>query len=47
MNRKRVQWLMRIMGLEGMALGPHTRQPHPEHPVYPYLLEGLALEKLD
>jgi putative transposase len=41
-NRKRVQRLMRIMGLEGMAPGPHL-----EHPVYPYLLKGLALEKPD
>jgi len=29
-NRKRVQRLMRIMGLEGMAPGPHTRRPHLE-----------------
>lgn len=46
-NRKRVQRLMRIMGLEGMAPGPHTSRPHPEHPVYPYLLKGLAIVKPD
>jgi putative transposase len=46
-NRKRVQRLMRIMGLEGMAPGPHTSRPHPEHPVYPYLLRGLAIERAD
>ena len=46
-NRKRVQRLMRIMSLEGMAPGPHTRRPHPEHPVYPYLLRGLAIERAD
>lgn len=46
-NRKRVQRLMRIMGLEGMAPGPHTSRPHPEHPVYPYLLHGLAVERAD
>jgi putative transposase len=42
-NRKRVQRLMRIMGLEGMAPGPNTSRPHPEHPVFPYLLRNLAI----
>src|SRR5258708_30135134 len=41
-NRKRVQRLMRLMGLEGMAPGPSTSRPDPEHKVYPYLLRGLA-----
>ena len=36
-NRKRVQRLMRILGLAGMAPGPATSQPHPQHKVYPYL----------
>ena len=35
-SRKRVQ---RLMGLAGLVPGSHTRQPHPEHKVYPYLLE--------
>ena len=30
-NRKRVQRLMRQMGLAGMAPGPNTSRPHPEH----------------
>ena len=34
-NRKRVQRLMRLMGLAGMAPGPNTSRPHPEHKVYP------------
>ncbi len=42
-NRKRVQRLMRLMGLAGMAPGPHTSQPHPENKVYPYRLKGLAI----
>jgi putative transposase len=46
-NRKRVQRLMRIMDLEGMAPGPNTSRPHPEHPVYPYLLRGLSIVKPD
>ena len=41
-NRKRVQRLMREMGLAGMAPGPNTSRPHPEHKVYPYLLRGVA-----
>ena len=44
-NRKRVRRLMRHLGLAGMAPGPHTSQPHPEHPVYPYLLRGIAITR--
>jgi putative transposase len=40
-NRKRVQRLMRVMGLEALVPGPHTSKPHPEHRVYPYLLRGM------
>jgi putative transposase len=40
-NRKRAQRLMREMGLAGMAPGPNTSRPHPEHKVYPYLLRGV------
>ncbi len=42
-NRKRVQRLMRQMGLAGMAPGPVTSRPHPAHKVYPYLLRGVAV----
>ena len=42
-NRKRVQRLMRLMGLVGMAPGPNTSRPHPEHKVYPYLLRGVPI----
>lgn len=42
-NRKRVQRLMREMGLAGMAPGPNTSRPHPEHRIYPYLLRGVAV----
>jgi putative transposase len=44
-NRKRVQRLMRVMGLAGIAPGPQTSQAHPEHKVYPYLLRGLAIDR--
>jgi len=46
-NRKRVQGLMRKMGLAGMAPGPNTSRSHPEHKVYPYLLRGFSLVKPD
>jgi putative transposase len=42
-NRKRVQRLMRLMGLVGMAPGPNTSRPHPDHEIYPYLLRGVAV----
>ena len=42
-NRKRVQRLMREMGLAGMAPGPNTSRPHPEHKIYPYLLRGVPV----
>jgi putative transposase len=42
-NRKRVQRLMRGMGLAAIAPGPHTSRPHPAHKVYPYLLRGMPV----
>ena len=42
-NRKRVQRLMGIQGLAGMAPGPNTSRPHPKHKIYPYLLRGLEV----
>jgi len=44
-NRKRVQRLMRILGLAGMAPGPNTSRPHPQHKVYPYLLRGIVVAR--
>lgn len=46
-NRKRVQRLMRVMGLESLAPKPKTSEPHPEHPVYPYLLRNVAVSRPD
>ena len=42
-NRKRVRRLMQLMGLAGMAPGPNTSAPQPQHKVYPYLLRGVAV----
>ena len=44
-NRKRIQRLMRQMGLQGMAPGPNTSRAHPQHPIYPYLLRGLEITR--
>jgi putative transposase len=46
-NRKRVQRLMRLMGLESMAPKPKTSCPADEHPVYPYLLRGLTVCRIN
>jgi putative transposase len=42
-NRKRVQRLMQKLGLAGMAPGPNTSTPHPQHKIYPYLLRGVDI----
>ncbi len=44
-NRKRVQRLMRLMGLEAIYQKPQTSQSNPEHKKYPYLLRGLIVDK--
>jgi putative transposase len=44
-NRKRVQRLMRQMGLEGLFPGRKTTMPAPGHKVYPYLLRGLTIDR--
>jgi putative transposase len=44
-NRKRVQRLMRLMGLKSVAPTPNTSKPAPEHKVYPYLLRGKAIHR--
>ena len=44
-NRKRVQRLMRLMGLEAIYQKPNTSRRHPDHKVYPYLLRGLSIDR--
>ena len=46
-NRKRVQRLMGVMGLEAIHPRPRTTVPDPDHKVYPYLLRGVAIERID
>jgi putative transposase len=44
-NRKRVQRLMRLMGIAALGPKPNTSKPAPGHTVYPYLLRGLTIER--
>ena len=44
-NRKRVQRLMRIMGIRALYPGAKTTRPNPEHKVYSYLLRDLEIER--
>jgi putative transposase len=42
-NRKRVQRLMRLMGLEGLVPRPGTSKAAPGNKIYPYLLRGVTI----
>lgn len=44
-NRKRVQRLMRQMGLEAIYPKPRLSQGEAEHRVYPYLLRGVTVDR--
>ena len=44
-NRKRVQRLMRIMGLKTIYRRPRTSKPAPGHKIYPYLLSGMEITR--
>ena len=44
-NRKRIQRLMRLMGLVALYPKPRTSVPGVGHKVYPYRLRGLAIER--
>jgi len=42
-NRKRVQRLMRLMGIQALYPKPRTSMHHPEHRVFPYLLREVPI----
>jgi putative transposase len=44
-NRKHVQRLMRLMGIEAIYPKPNLSRRHSQHRVYPYLLKGLAITR--
>ncbi len=46
-NRKRVQRLMRVMGLEAIYPKPRTTRVAAGHKIYPYLLRNLAITHSD
>src|SRR3954463_16498270 len=46
-NRKRVQRLMRLMGIEALYPKPRTTQNNPEHRIFPYLLRDVAIVRPD
>lgn len=46
-NRKRVQRLMRLMGLEAIYPKPRLSTAGQGHKIYPHLLRGVAIERAD
>lgn len=44
-NRKKMQRMLRCMGLKSLAPGPRTSRREPQHQVYPYLLRGLQINR--
>ncbi len=46
-NRKRVQRLMRLMGLEAIYPKPRLSVAGPGHRIYPYLLRNVSIERAD
>src|SRR5437764_15350890 len=46
-NRKRLQRLMRLLGLVAIYQRPNTSKPAAAHKIFPYLLGGLAIERVN
>ena len=46
-NKKRVARLMKLMGLQAIAPGPHTSMKHPKQKIYPYLLNDIEVLRPD
>jgi putative transposase len=46
-NRKRIQGLMRRMGLEAIYRKPRLSLPDRQHKRYPYLLKGMTVDRPD
>ncbi len=45
LGRDRARRLMLIKGIESLAPKPGTSKRQPKHPVYPYLLRGMTIDK--
>ena len=46
-NRKRVRRLMRLAGLVAIYQRPNTSKPASAHKIYPYLLGGISIERVN
>ena len=46
-NRKRISRLMQVMGLEAVYPKPKLSQPGEGHKIYPYLLKGVTVERVN
>jgi len=46
-NHKRVARLLHTMGIEAIYPKPHLSQGHPTHRVYPYLLRGVPITRVN
>jgi putative transposase len=46
-NHKRVQRLLRLLGLEAIYPRPRLSHPSPGHRIYPYLLRGVKIERVN
>jgi putative transposase len=46
-NRKRVQRLMRGMGIAALGPKPRTSKPEPGHKIHPYLLRNLTIDQVN
>ena len=44
-NRKRVQRLMRLMGIAALGTKPRTTKPAPGHKIFPYLLRDMVIAR--
>jgi len=44
-GRRHVATLMREMGIEALYRKPNTSKKHPKHPVFPYLLRGMTIDR--
>ncbi len=44
-GRDHVRTLMRRMGITAIYRRPRTSQPHPAHPIFPYLLRALTIDR--
>ncbi len=46
-NRKRIQRLMRVMGIQAIYRKPFTSKTDKQNKIYPYLLRNLEIDRAD